>query len=923
MEDKQAFLLSLAKQVWQTDKHQLGEITIVLPSGRSVFHFRNYLAEIADEAFIFPEIVTIAQFIQSLSGLFPIDNDILFFRLYQVYREHISDPEPFESFAKWGRALLAEFNEIDNYQVDADQIFLNLYKQKEIDTWYPGGNFSESAAQYLNYWRNLGLLYHQIKENVLRDNLAWPGLMSRLVAERLRPKEAQLPRTKVWFAGLNALSKSEINIITAFLKKDRAQCVFDADAFFVDHPEHEAGLFLRQHLESGLLKEPLANYLQTASPKIAVGAYQSRRHMLQDAVKMAQELPRNQRVGLILTDELMLPALLEFWPESLDANISIGLAIDKAPITVFLKQLWQIKTDQRFITDGILPFRVLIPFLKSPFFEDLGVKLYDVGIFRNQLIKGNKAFVHYSTLQNVFPQVEWEKLLGVNQSSGLDYLITCANQFKSLERRRNNLQELKAINEVLHNLILTLNNFPDIPFDLDTIHQLLLQTLNATKLTIKSDRSANLQVTGILETRAIDYDHLIFVGMTEGLLPATKSANSLIPNDLRYYFNLPGRREKDAVFAYHFYRLLMRAKTVKLLYEETGLSNSANPKYEPSRYIAQLNVELKQNGQSVLTRFTPENIWRKDSFQRNEIIIKKDAQVISLILERISNPVKGISPSMVNSLQACTLQAWFRYFVNIAEPTEPEEWIDDGTLGTIVHKVLEDLYQSLNVPHLMQLADYDNLRAQLPQVLNEVLVEIYGESNLNRGKNILILELIKKWVLDFLKHEEALVKDGNQLIIEKLEVKEHAILSINGKEIYFKGFPDRVQRVNGQLEIVDFKTGNFEQKDITIGDFAELSDSGKAKALQLWFYAWVYNQSRASKEQFQAAILSFRKLKAGYHALNIVKEKQLGQEHFKFFTEFLETKVLNLLDTEIPISQTTDLDQCVYCTYNGICKRNI
>ena len=387
--------------------------------------------------------------------------------------------------------------------------------------------------------------------------------------------------------------------------------------------------------------------------------------------------------------------------------------------------------------------------------------------------------------------------------------------------------------------------------------------------------------------------------------------------DIRSEYKLSLPSEKSDIYAYHFYRLLQQAKNITLIY------NSDSDKFgggEKSRFILQIENELsKINPQIISTSTNIVTAIQQEDEQktRNKIIIKKDEEVQKKLIDIMKT---GFSPSSLNSYIACPLRFYFSQLLRIKTINELEQTVEANTFGTVVHSVLEKVYEKFIGKEI----DTEAIKKQLPttkQLLSNEFNKHYKKGNLNSGRDLLIYEVANNYIINFLKWD---IKNISQqpTILQSTESKITTSINHKAVEINFKGTIDRIDKTiaNNTIQIIDYKTGRVQPGDLKVKDTEYLTTDPKyAKAFQVIYYAWLYSQQHPD-EKLETGIISLRNLSNGFIPL-ILKDIPNVSDFFMEFTASILKLVDEILDVEEPFTQTNDTTQCEWCDFKSICNR--
>jgi hypothetical protein len=422
-----------------------------------------------------------------------------------------------------------------------------------------------------------------------------------------------------------------------------------------------------------------------------------------------------------------------------------------------------------------------------------------------------------------------------------------------------------SIFKVINQLISYFSSHENID-NIDTLYAIYKQVIDVAEVSFEGEPLNGLQIMGVLESRVLDFETVIITSVNEGKFPAGKSMNSFIPYDVKRELGLPTFKEKDAIYTYHFYHLLQRAKNVYLLYNSDSEGLDAG---EKSRFITQLEVE-KQPKHNLSFQ-----IYNADvpDIAHQPIIVPKSERVMQRLKEIAE---KGFSPSSLTAYIRNPIQFYFQRILRISETDEVEENIAVNTLGTIIHGALEELYKPLIGKILIE----NDIKICIKNIDEEVLKQFkkeYKEGDIKKGRNLLAYEVAKRNVFNFLKTELEAIQKGDQIQIIALESKLERVLE-HPKLPYpvkIAGNVDRIENRNGKIRIIDYKTGKVEKTSVTLKSWKGLTEEIKNdKIIQILAYAFMY-ELESNGLEMEAGIISFKNLKSGFLPFNYKVDKEV------------------------------------------------
>ena len=489
--------------------------------------------------------------------------------------------------------------------------------------------------------------------------------------------------------------------------------------------------------------------------------------------------------------------------------------------------------------------------------------------------------------------------------------------------RNVDLEYLFHMSKIIKRCRTMMETYPFIQ-DLKTLKKILFQVMDVSRMPFSGEPLQGLQVMGVLETRAIDFENLVVLSVNEGILPSGRMPNSFIPFDIKNEFGLPTFRHKDAVFAYHFYRMLQRAGNIYLLYDTEGDQMKGG---EKSRFITQVGYELVNYNPKV--SFTESLLGPAPPTEENgsAIIVQKSQVIMERLIEKAA---KGFSPSSLNTYIRCPLQFYFQEILGLSEAESVEETIEAKTMGTVMHQVFQKIYEAFEGKYI----DPEILAGKLDlteKYLTEAFREHYTDGDLDYGKNHLVYKVSLFLVNEFIRQEAEslnakerpasslkIISLENQFVHElKIEVKDRELM------VRFKGKTDRIDMLDDVTRVIDYKTGMVQASELQLKSWENLtSDPKKGKAFQLLLYAWLlYKNSGDRHQRIQTGNISLRKISEGFLRVKLPGDQEINEESMAVFEELLKELAGIILDQEIPFIQTEDTAICGYCPFKAVCTR--
>ena len=955
-----AFLEDIIAHVLETYPDQTGDLCIVTPNRRAGLFMRKYLSEKAGKPMWTPEMYSIEDFINRITGLSICDKLQLMLEFYQVYRElEKGEAEDADSFFTWAPAVLRDFDDIDHALADRDKIYDHLVSARYIDTWNPDG--SEPTAfqkNYLAFLEKLKSYHNQLASHLTEKQMAWQGLSSRLAAERICSEKADLPWERIIFTGFNALTQAEESLIHHLIKAGKAEYHIDADPFYTDDLEHEAGRFIRKYRKKFNLdrKQPSESHFANASKQIQVYGIAkptNQARLAGNLLKQEDGVTAAESTAVVLADENLLIPMLNALPEdSGGINVTMGYPLSKTNMYAFFDSLFKLHLHALPPSrDNQAPsyhHRDLNRF----FSHSISALNWDphqgsekcINLL-NEIKKANLSFCTWHDLRTLSGDEQGFgkafAFLGEDWNQDISRIfpacLELCGRFDRLLREKAGRQGRDIIKTPFFADFESLYHFARMFRQMDTmirqfpfltnsktIYRLIRQTASETRLPFTGEPLEGLQVMGMLETRSLDFKQVMILSMNEGVMPKPKPSHSLIPYEVKKSFGLRLYHEQDAIFAYHFYRLLQRAEKITLIYNTQTQDLGSS---EKSRYITQLEYELPQYNPDV--KITEDIVFLPPPTDKAEatIRIEKSPEVMERLISRAK---KGFSPSALARYIRCPLQFYFEKIAGLEEADEVEETLEARTLGTVIHGVLEDLYGPL-AGKVIQPEDLEDMGKRLPRVTGDRFREEYRGGMMHAGKNLLLYHLTMRYLEHVIRADQqelrAAAAKNEHISLQAMEKQLRAELPLKEEgaehEVYIRGVADRIDKKGEVVRIIDYKTGAVQQSELKIDTWDEaLADPSKEKSFQLLCYAWLYHQQNPDEQQLQPGIISTRAPGKGLHTI-IHQDSKAGirGDHLAEFTAALQALIREMLDPSRPFTQTEDPDLCKYCAFRVTCRR--
>ncbi len=961
---------------------QLKDICVILPTRRAVFYFKMYLGQLSELPFLAPKVYAIDDFVMEMSGVRRIDRVSLIFELFETFKEFDANIE-FDRFIAWASTLLTDFDTIDQYLVENPKSLFEYMSEAEVlSRWkleVPDDyKTSDLANKYFQLFTNIHNVYHALRSRLMNNGLAYRGMSYRLLAEevnRLILEEASF--SKFYFIGFNALSNAEERIIETLVKAKKAEVIWDTDDYYMK-PEygHRAGKLLRKYKMEGKFGKwnwQENNLLTTPKNIRIIGVENASLQAKIVGHLYAQELNQEQKyaTAIVLADESLLhPLMYSLDKNVVDFNITMGLSLRYSMLFTLIDAIFELqqniaefksKTGETYKIPKF-SHRHIAKILNHPFIrryellkyqnEDKGISNSTIRLALREITQNNLV---YLSQEEMLKLGQNEPLFKVLFSRWNDDAQKALKAFEGLiDLLRSVYKESKdAIEtEYLYLFLTILNRLEKVinqqkGFKVRTFKHFLYELIRQERIPFSGEPVADLQITSLLETRCLDFDRVMILSTNEGMLPLSKKNNSLIPFDACVNYGLPIHSDEDAIMSYHFFRLLQRAKEIDILYvlpSGEGVGGGS----EKSRFILQIENELvninkklvKTNNQIPLFNVTYPTIEWQESDQKepeSTIEIQKNEVILQAISKHLAE--KGIYPSHLSQYLKCSLQFYFNKIANVSKKEEIEEKFGADIFGNWLHKTLEDIDNDYKP--IISEANAQQILSEIPARLDKAYQDEFGGYVIDSGMNFLLREVAEQILKDYFKfHIEAKTFPLEVLSAEQnLEVSFTKEIFGKAQKVKIAGRVDRIERNESRklLKVVDYKTGMVRQGDLKPGKdqsiLDALQDPDKEKLRQLWLYQYLMLKSMATEGGLELAdeklenydvkakIYSFRNIKENLEVDIEFVENQSISDFIVSSEQLLGDFATEMLDPNLPFSQTDDLKTCERCDFKGICGR--
>ena len=886
----------------------LSEFNIVIPGKRPIVFIKKILKERQYSGFL-PNFFTIEDLIKEISEKQPVQGIGLWLFAFEIYRE-VQPSEDFASFLKWFPTLLKDWDDILKFSGKDEAVLQYMFDEERIKNWSENLGDSEEIPRrkFLNFWQKMNLFLPILKKKLNEKNWATSGMIHESANEKIEDFVLQTEK-KFVFCGFNAFTPVEEKLVKSLLQWDKAQCFFQADEYYINDTRQEAGKFLRQHKTWKEFNDSRAfHWIENDFAKEkTIKTYEVSGNITQTKVlpEIFKELKdRNlSNTAVILLDENLLPASLEAMSTVDHLNITMGFPLKNLGFSNAMKQVFYLqkqleKKDSSYYYNDVLSILEELP----NDHDDQKI----IAAFKAKIEERNIVYISKNHLKELLSGLSYIQLFTKPDSviAFLDLLIDFCYQLKFKE-----LDDIlfENISHFEKSFKIIKNQISPYSFDIkmDTLEVLINQLVNSETIDFQGEPLQGLQVMGLLETRLLNFENIILLSANEGKLPLGNTQNTYLPFDVRNHFGLHTFLENDSIYAYHFYRLIQNSQHVHLLFN--ALNSGVNTG-EKSRFITQMEIEDPHHD---IKNIIIENT--SDPIIQEPIRIEKTAKV----QEKLEEWKSRISASHLTSYIYNPVDFYLTKILNTKESTEIEEELSQRSYGNLVHYSLQLIYEKL-IGKILSVNDLELSNQELNEVINASIEKLKHQVEFyEKGMNYIHRSIAERVVRNVLEYDRKLIENGNTLEILSVEGNFENIgfhLDEEQKDqVFFYGFIDRIDRLNGNLRIIDFKTAKT--KNLSISEPKKPEDEEKLErlffredykqAMQLCVYAYsVLNEKKYPDNFVECGIWSFAEVNKGVQNLHIFGNKEISANQLTMPMKSIKNVISEILNPEIDFVET-------------------
>ena len=958
----ESFLKLVAADLYKHTKGNLAHTAVVFPNKRAGLFFNEYLAQESDSPIWSPAYVSISELFRSLSPWEVGDPVKLVCELYKIFRRETQSTETLDDFYFWGEMLISDFDDADKNKVDTDKLFSNLQDLRNImdDYTFIDDEQEEAIRQFfqnfsierrtalkerfISLWDVLGNIYKGFRESLASQNIAYEGMMYRHVIEHLDVDK--LPYEKYVFVGFNVLNKVEHTLFTQLKDAGKAVFYWDYDEFYMKENRqavtHEAGEFIRRNLRD--FPSPLSGELfkNLSKPKevhyIASSTENAQARYLPQWIRNNLTTPEKETAVVLCNEALLQPVLHSLPAEVKHVNITMGFPLSQTPVYSFLIALLELHTHGFNFKSGRYTFQSVVTLLKHPYTRQLTAQ---AELLEKELTRNNRFY----PLPGELGKDEFLTRLFTPLSGNLNLCIRLSETLQQVagiyQANTSGTEDTDAFNQLyresLFKAYTTINRFrtlieeDELTVQSETFRRLLVKVLSATNIPFHGEPAIGMQVMGVLETRNLDFRHLVLLSVNEGQLPQSGGDSSFIPYNLRKAFGMTTIEHKIAVYAYYFYRLLQRAERITLMY---NTSSDGLNRGEWSRFMLQFLIEWPH---PITRQFLEAGQSPQGT---SPITVEKTPDVMrrmQSLFDVRANPKAKFSPSALNYYLDCPLKFYYRYVAGLSAPDEVSAEIDSATFGSIFHYAAEHIYKDLTTH-----GKVINKEALETLLRNEVKLQDYVDTAFKKlffnvpqnekpeynGVQLINSAVIARYLKQLLQND--LRYAPFTFIASEMEVDEPIDIQTPKGVIKSRigGIIDRMDSKDGTLRIVDYKTGGDADTPPHVESLFIPDKKRSNYVFQTFLYAAIMCRKQPTMKIAPALLYIHRAATETYSPVIQMGEPRKPKEAVEDFSKYekeyrerLQGLLEEIFNPEKSFTQTEIIEKCTYCDFKALCKR--
>ena len=951
------FLSLVANDLLQRFGTNMSNVTVVFPGKRASLFLNQELALASEKPVWTPRYITMSDLFYSLSPYIKADPIDSITSLYQIFSKNFLEEEMQEGYSLdkfwgWGEIILSDFDDVDKHMADANAIFSNVYELMQLESLdyltdeqkstlqHFFKNFSTEdnsviKERFLNVWSKMNQMYTELRKEQMQTGTMYEGAIFRSVIENLKKDDSLLSsllekKQAIVFAGFNVLNDVEHALMSAIQKQGKAIFYWDYDTYYVENLEHEAGIFMRQNLKDfpcALSKEHFNNLrlLQDAT-FISCNTDNAAARYTHQWLTMSHDPISNRNAVVMCNESLLQPVLHALPKQTGKVNVTMGFPLTDAPIYSFVMALIALQTDGFDLTQQRFrhPFvQVVQHHVYAPFVDERQWLIYkatdNVQLLTYLINMVELVGLHFSKIKepDVYEQLYIEAIFQTHR---------ILNKFLQLINKEENPLVIQHI----------------------TLRRLLRTLLCSTSIPFHGEPAHGLQVMGVLETRCLDFSHMLMLSVEEGMLPRNTQSNSMIPANIREAFGLTTPRHRIAVFSYYFYRLIQRTEHLTCVYNENCVGNS---KHEMSRFLRQMLAE---------TNIPIRTLWLRSETSLQDIqdlSVHKTSDIIKRMLQKYDINTSGknaipLSPSAINTYMTCPLKFFLTHVSGLRADVDPQEGLNAPLIGDIFHDTADLIYKCIiqrTENNIIQrstlselLADMDGLVGPLLDIVFDTIY-FHPTDRWNRteeawkmvcrgtrpgnqytGELIIIRRVLMQYLTNLLRYDlrhapfRIIATETDRMFNVQCSICDVQLNVMTGGRI------DRLDEQDGHIRVVDYKTGYHIPSIKSMDEVTNTAGKHEGYFLQAFLYAYAVLQNDKPERLLVPALFYPGKAYTEDYTPTLTINKEVIEDFTSLADEFYEglTQVVKqIFSPDYNFTQTPEAKNCTNCDFKLLCGR--
>lgn len=954
-----SFLGDVADHLLAQHGTQLGECTVVFPNRRAGLFLKKRLSEKVDKPVWSPETKSLEDFLFGYTDIKKTDPLTLIFELYEAFKTHQGASEGFESFYFWGEMLLRDFEEVDHYLVNPEQLFIYVKDDRQLteDFYFLDEEqekiiqkfwqeflptSTKTQAQFVETWKILHPIYQAFQKRLKALGVGYTSHVYRSLVEAIDTMDHPHGRPII-FAGFNALTPAEEILIKHFVINHQAQVLWDVDGYYLHDQNQEAGDFLRKYAQDPVLGKTFAPDIPnqiTVKKQVTVTGVSlevGQAKLIGEAIDgLLEDGAKEEDIVVVLPQEYMLFPVLNALPQSVTKlNVTMGYPLKDTPLYGLLETAIELQEHASLSVENGLSFyhKPVMDILSHPYLYKADKSPLDALILdikkKNQIrvfqqeILATKSDV----LAAIFKQVIETQFLS-------KYLLEIIRLLGLQVVERFGLEK-----EYLYHFHLVVSRLDELlekqqaELDIKTFKSLFRKMTRSVKIPFSGEPVEGLQVMGVLETRNLDFEHVLMLNMNEDIFPAAQRTGSFIPYRIRRAFDLPTFETQDAIYAYLFYRMFQHARHLNFYYNmfaDFGLSG------EVSRFIRQIELE---SGLTVQRKKLSNSIEVKEIMPITVATTPDVLRRLAIYTDDVpQKDQRRLSASALNIYLDCKLKFYFRYVLRLFSGDEMSDDLNARHFGNALHKALEFLYRDTmdaKGTKVIDANDFLRLENSIDGAIEKAFKEEFGMKGKKRfefkDRNSVMAEVIKKFILKVLAMDKEYVPFEIISLEAEDKYQRYLPIEVNSTTIQVQlgADIDRVDRKSGMIRVLDYKTGRDETEigsfeNIFSAEVAYKYKAGRKAGYQTFFYAWLYASKYGTENIITPGLINIKQLFQNDFDYRLTMDGNPisdARMYLDTFEDEMKSLLEEVFSLEVPFDQTEDLAKCAYCDFKGICER--